>query len=393
MKKYVFLLLIISLSAVSWAQETTDSVRVVPLSERLDSLLRDPMFETSRVGLMVYDLTADSLVYQLDASQLLRPASTMKLVTAITALDFLGTDYQYRTRIYYQGDIVNGKLSGDLYCVGGFDPMLTGDDIEAFVECLQEQGIDTLCGRIVVDNSVKEDVEFGEGWCWDDDNPHLWPLSIGRKDIFVEQLMQTMTANGIVLSEVSKAKGRLPGNAVLICTRFHSIDQVLGPMMKKSDNFYAESMFYQIAASEGGRHAKASDAAKVMKRLFRKVGLGHREYRIADGSGLSLYNYVSAELETALLRYAWRHRDIYDHLYPSLPVAGIDGTLSKRMKETAALENVHAKTGTVTGVSSLAGYCLAANGHELCFSIINQGIMDSSTGRDFQDRVCHALCE
>ena len=392
MKKYLFLLLIISLSAVSWAQESTDSVRVVPLSERLDSLLRDPMFETSRVGMMVYDLTADSLVYQLDASQLLRPASTMKLVTAITALDYLGTSYKYRTRLYYHGDIVNGKLSGDLYCVGGFDPMLTSDDIEAFVACLQEQGIDTLCGRIVIDNSIKEDVEFGEGWCWDDDNPHLWPLSIGRKDTFVERLMQTMVDNGIVLSEVSKAKGRLPGNAVLICSRFHTIDEVLEPMMKKSDNFYAESMFYQIAASEGGHHAKASDAAKVMKRLFRKVGLGHREYRIADGSGLSLYNYVSAELETALLRYAWRNRDIYNHLYPSLPIAGIDGTLSKRMKKTAAHENVHAKTGTVTGVSSLAGYCLAANGHELCFSIINQGIMDSDTGRNFQDRVCHALC-
>ena len=54
--------------------------------------------------------------------------------------------------------------------------------------------------------------------------------------------------------------------------------------------------------------------------------------------------------------------------------------------------NVTAKTGTVTGVSALAGYCTAANGHYLCFSIINNGIRKAQTGRTFQDRVCEALC-
>ena len=59
----------------------------------------------------------------------------------------------------------------------------------------------------------------------------------------------------------------------------------------------------------------------------------------------------------------------------------------------ASVGNVRAKTGTVTGVSSLAGYCTAANGHELCFAIINQGIMHNNTGRHFQDRICMALCQ
>jgi D-alanyl-D-alanine carboxypeptidase/D-alanyl-D-alanine-endopeptidase (penicillin-binding protein 4) len=62
------------------------------------------------------------------------------------------------------------------------------------------------------------------------------------------------------------------------------------------------------------------------------------------------------------------------------------------MKGTFAEENVKAKTGTVTGVSALAGYCTAANGNQLCFSIINQGIMKSDPGRNFQDKVCNALC-
>ena len=66
---------------------------------KLDSLLQDPMFETSKVGLMVYDLTADSVLYELDAQQLLRPASTMKLLTAITALDRLGGEYKIETTL------------------------------------------------------------------------------------------------------------------------------------------------------------------------------------------------------------------------------------------------------------------------------------------------------
>ena len=82
----------------------------------------------------------------------------------------------------------------------------------------------------------------------------------------------------------------------------------------------------------------------------------------------------------------------YTHLLPSLPIAGIDGTLSKRMRKTSAEGNVRAKTGTLTGVISLAGYCTAANGHQLCFSIINQGVLHANNARTFQDRICTALC-
>ncbi len=62
------------------------------------------------------------------------------------------------------------------------------------------------------------------------------------------------------------------------------------------------------------------------------------------------------------------------------------------MINTAAEGNVRAKTGTVTGITSLAGYCTAPNGHQLCFAIINQGILSNGPGRAFQDRVCKVLC-
>ncbi|MBR4898764.1 MAG: D-alanyl-D-alanine carboxypeptidase/D-alanyl-D-alanine-endopeptidase [Prevotella sp.] len=360
---------------------------------RIDSLLQSSIFETSTVGLMVYDLTADSALFLHNHRQLLRPASTMKLLTAITAIDRLGGSYQLRTSLYYSGTIDNRTLCGDLICVGGMDPRFNSDDMRAFVESLQRMGIDTLRGRIVADCSMKDTLQWGEGWCWDDDNPTLSPLLIGKKANFTERLLKELTDQGIVLNGVVTTCGTRPADAKFICSRTHTIDQILGRMMKESDNLYAEAMFYQIAASTGNRPATAKHAHTMMQQLIRKLGLNPKGYRMADGSGLSLYNYLSAELLVRLLRYAWHNQQVYDLLQPSLPIAGEDGTLKKRMKSPFTSGNVRAKTGTVTGVSSLAGYCTAANGHELCFAIINQGIMHSNSGRHFQDRICMALCQ
>ena len=386
MKKYLFILLFSCLSVVALAQDS--------LAIRLDSLLQHPMFQTSQVGLMVYDLTADSVRYEYNSRQTMRPASTMKVVTAITALDHLGGDYQLRTRLYYTGMLEDGTLHGDIYCVGGFDPMVEPLDIRAFAQSIRDLGVNTFDGNIYADRSMKEGLEYGEGWCWDDKNPQLMALSVGRKDNFTDQLMAELRRDGVRMLDCGVGWGRCPETAALLSVRTHSIDQLLQRMMKKSDNFYAEALFYQVAkAVSEHRTARAADACTAVKRLIRRIGLDDKDYRIADGSGLSLYNYVSAELETMLLRYAWQNERIFEHLYPSLPIAGVDGTLEKRMRGTAAQGNVHAKTGTVTGISSLAGYCTTADGHVLAFSIINQGVLNSKPGRDFQDRVCKVLCE
>lgn len=360
---------------------------------RLDRLTDNPMFHTSQLGLMVYDLTADSTLYASGEQQLLRPASTMKVITAIAAIDRLGGSYQFKTSLRYTGTIADRTLQGDLYCVGGFDPRFNSDDLRAFIESLRRMGVDTIRGRIIADKSMKSSDRYGEGWCWDDDNPTLSPLLISRKDVFVDRFISELKEAGIVV-EAYNSEGETPAGAYEICTRSHTIDQILMRMLKESDNLYAESMFYQLAAAAGGdRPARESSARNYIRQLIRKAGADPSMCKIADGSGLSLYNYVSARIETMLLRYAWRNSNIYLHLYPALPVAGSDGTLRKRMRGTYAAGNVHAKTGTVTGISSLAGYLTAANGHVLCFSIINQGLLHGRNGRAFQDRVCRALCQ
>lgn len=399
--KILFLLIVISVGMTAQTEEPdtfcVDTMEVAlpwpqNVQYRLDSLMQSKLLETSMVGMIVYDLTADSVLYKVNERQAMRPASTMKLVTAISALDCLGGSYQFRTQLYYTGNIEDHTLNGDLYCVGGFDPAFNSDDMKAFVESILRMGVDTIRGRIIADKSMKDADLWGEGWCWDDDNPKLSPLSLGRDIAFLDRFVNELSENGIVLDHIRLSDGNLPNDAYIICSRFHNMDQILQRMMKNSDNFYAEAMFYQIGVSTGHRPVRAKDAAGVIKQLIQKVGNGKNPYRIADGSGLSLYNYVTPELEMRLLRYAYRNSNIYMHLLPSLPIAGRDGTLKTRMKGTFAEENVRAKTGTVTGVSALAGYCTSANGHQLCFSIINQGIMSPDPGRHFQNRVCNALC-
>lgn len=358
---------------------------------RIDRLLGNELFNRSQVGLMVYDLTADSAIYCHNERQLLRPASTMKVVTAIAAIDRLGGSFQFKTTLSYTGAIEDGVLNGDVYLVGGFDPRFNSDDMGSFVDGIRRMGIDTIRGRIVADKSMKDADMLGEGWCWDDDNPVLSPLLISRRDVFVKRFVDRLRDEGVVV-EADTVAGRQPGGAYEVGTRTHTIDQVLMPMMKESDNLYAEALFYQLGASTGAHPATARDARTVVRRLVEKVGLRPSDYRIADGSGLSLYNYVTAELEVMLLRYAYQNTNIYMHLLPSLPVAGEDGTLRRRMRGTFTSGNVKAKTGSVTAISSLAGYCTAANGHVLCFAIINQGIRRGSEGRAFQDKVCEALC-
>ena len=412
-KRYNLWVLLMWLAGISAAAQTTDdndstttdffvadtlSVDTLMLSwpqsvqVGIDRLLADEMFKTSQVAVMVYDLDADSAIYRFNERQLLRPASTMKILTAVAAIDRLGGSHRFKTELCYTGKIENATLTGNLYCVGGFDPRFNTDDMHAFIESLRKMGIDTIRGGLYADKSMKDSALLGSGWCWDDNNPVLSPLIYGRRDVFMDKFVQELNDAGIVI-EAFTATGNTPQEAITICSRFHTIDQILMRMMKESDNLYAEAMYYQMAAATGNKQTTGKNAASVVNRLIDKLGLRSADYRIADGSGLSLYNYVSAELEIQMLRYAYRNANIYLHLYPSLPVAGVDGTLKSRMKNVFTLGNVHAKTGTLAGIISLAGYCTASNGHRLCFAIINQGIMRGRNARNFQDKVCTILCK
>ena len=371
--------------------EYPESIWIKSLTDSLHLLLQDELFSTSQVGISVYDLTDDTLLFAHNARQRMRPASTEKILTAITALEELGADYKFFTKLYIDGEIRGGALHGDVYVKGGFDPTFGRTDLQGFVEALASRNIKSVKGALCADVSMKDTLKWGMGWCWDDDNPDLTPLLLGGKDVFLTRFEQALKKKGIHIGVLKKAE--CPSDAVLLKSISTPIDKVLDRMMKESDNLYAEAVFYALAAKNGKPYASRKEAMYSIEKMIGFLGFEPAKYRVADGSGLSLYNYLTPELETALLRYAFSRQEIFTSFYESLPIAGVDGTLKKRMIDTPAFNNVRAKTGTLTGVYSLAGYATAANGHQLAFCIINQGVESASEARAFQDKVCVLLCK
>lgn len=363
------------------------------IQARLDTLCQQSLFETSQLGLYVFDLTENLPLYTFNATQRMRPASIEKLITSISSLHYLGGDYNFRTDVRITGSVANGTLQGDVYVVGGMDPMLAPADLNSMATALRQAGISSINGNMYTDLSMKDDLPYGWGWCWDDKYGPLSALMVNAKDNFNSDWGKALSRAGIKRSRTAIRQQQAPAESRSICCVTHTIDEVLQPILKNSQNIYAECLFYQLAAFSGEKKAGRKQAARLICNLIEELGLDTDRYQIADGSGLSLYNYVSPELLVRFLNYAFSKPEIFSHLYPALPIAGVDGTISKRMLDTPAYDNVHAKTGTLDGISSLAGYLTARNGHILSFCIINQGISPARLGRDFQDEVCEALCQ
>lgn len=227
--------------------------------------------------------------------------------------------------------------------------------------------------------------------------PYTEKLNIyTSKDFFFHTFARRLQARGIGAGAYAYADCPANGDSIAVTTLYtiqRPIKEVLERALKKSDNLCAESMFYHLAAQRALHKRVTADDGTDAINAFMKATLGFNpdNYKIADGSGVSLYNYISPRLLVEYLKYAYYHRDIFLPFYDSLPIAGVDGTLQNRMKQTKARGNVHAKTGSVTGISSLAGYVKAADGHQLAFVIINQNVLKLSRARAFQDKVCDIL--
>jgi D-alanyl-D-alanine carboxypeptidase/D-alanyl-D-alanine-endopeptidase (penicillin-binding protein 4) len=396
-------------------------------------------------GISVRDLTTDKPLFSHNAQKSLRPASTQKLLTAIAALDILGAAHELETRVCYDGtidsirlkrplaatlpadtvaesaplvpdsaEVVCRILRGNVYVVGGYDPLFSTFDLRQAASAIRQLGIDSIAGQLVGIVSMTDTLRLGSGWCWDDvpstNCPYLSPLRVnrgltddGRTERVSAQperevlrlLAQQLRALQVGCDPQScriVADRPVPSGALLLYRRAHTLTQVMKEMMKESDNLHAESVFFQLAAHARPLGATSKDAAALVRATAEKAGGAGASLRVADGSGLSLYNYVTAETLTQLLRYAQLRPGLYSALLGSLPVAGVDGTLKRRMTSGPAFGKVFAKTGTVAGVISLAGYAQAANGHLLAFTILCNGAMQAAEARAFQDRLCEALC-
>lgn len=441
---------------------------------QIDSLIAKMLPEGSSVGIAVYDLTAGRTLYTHQAEKLSRPASTMKLLTAITALSRPEADEPFRTEVWHDGVIERDTLKGNLYVVGGFDPEFDDEAMDSLVSQVVSSSFSVVEGQVYGDVSMKDSLYWGSGWAWNDTpaayQPYLSPLMFCKGTVEVTVLPAALQGDkAVVLCHPrssyyeldNQARTRVPGAGRLTVTRnwlsngnrllvsgnvtgvrketlnlfdssaffIHtflerllargvtvsptyayaalpadsgkvarlacwetSIQQVLNQLMKESDNLNAEALLCRLGAqaSEKKQVAAEDGIVEIMK-LIRRLGKNPNQYKIADGCGLSNYNYLSPALLVDFLKYAYSHTEVFRKLYKSLPVGGVDGTLKHRMKKAPAFRNVHAKTGSFTAINTLAGYLRQKNGHEVAFAIMNQNILSAARARAFQDKVCEVL--
>jgi len=396
-------------------------VGAASLARRLDSLLltADTLLRMTQLGLNIVDLTTGQALYGHNPLHRMRPASTEKVVTAIAALDCLGPGHTLDTQLLTTAAVKGHTLQGDIYIKGVMDPLFTAADARSLAAQLKAAGITRIQGRLLADASFKDGDEYGWGWCWDDENPVLSPLLVGGKPGLAAAMRTAMNRAGITLAK-GIASGTAPSTARCLATVRRPLTEVLRPMLKESDNLCAEAVFYQItkrpnpSRSGGerlaqGKHYSRKQAVEVINEVISRAyeneytapalptltgGVGGGS-SVADGSGLSLYNYQSAATFTRLLAYAAARPDsIYLPLTEALPIAAVDGTLKNRMAASPAADNVRAKTGSVSAVSTLVGYTTQrSTGHLIAFAILNNGLPRMAEGRALQDQICILLSQ
>lgn len=187
----------------------------------------------------------------------------------------------------------------------------------------------------------------------------------------------------------------LPENAIHLSSVYRLLDTVIVNMNKESDNLSAEMILYALALNDSGAPASGKNGIEAIKRMIELTGLEPNNYSLEDGSGVSRYNLLSTELIINIFKYSYYSQPgLFNTFYNTLPIAGIDGTLEKRMRNTLVEGNLRAKTGTLNGVVTLSGFVNAADGDIIAFSIFIQNYTaKNSTARKFIDRICELLAK
>jgi D-alanyl-D-alanine carboxypeptidase/D-alanyl-D-alanine-endopeptidase (penicillin-binding protein 4) len=353
----------------------------------------------------------------------LAPASTMKLATALAALDVLGPDATFTTRFVSTKQPKNGVVDGDLYVVGGGDPLLTTsgyktvfddpdqffEDFTALADTLKDAGVKEITGGIIGDDSRYDSVRWIPTWPTryqvggtvaplsallvndgstgyaDTPNDATTNRKAGDSPLLFAQTLRTvLTTRGIKVGG-GATTGRAPSDAKDLAS-FESVPvtKVLSEMITNSDNTTAEIVLKEIGLQAKGQGTTSAGTDAVKESLTRQ-GFDLNGLVMVDGSGLDTSDRMTCALDLALVAAVSKNGD----LSAALPVGGRTGTLRKRMASTASTGRVRAKTGTLNGVNALAGFADTPQGNTLTFAFIHNGTDIRTTGvaDGFTDRL------
>ena len=362
------------------------------------ALNQDMRAAGSYSGAYVVDLETGATLYSSNAQTERLPASVEKLFTTSTALTDFGRGGTLTTSILGVGDQEGGTFQGTLYLRGGGDPTFgsagfdhanygAGATVQQLVSNLiHATGLRTLEGNVVADDSVFDalrgtpatgyapsiEVEgelsglsFNRGWADSYGAVYYRHPAIEAG----QQLVSALRSAGVDVSGTATVSaGSTPSDATQLAeVRSPPIATLIALTNTPSDNYFAETLVKDLGARFGTGGSTAAGAAVVRAQLSQSFGI---HPRLNDGSGLSRYDRTTPIEVVDLLR-----QQANDAAFTSsLAVAGRTGTLRNEMRGTYAQGRCRGKTGTLTDVSNVAGYCRARDGHTLAFAILMNGI-------------------
>lgn len=364
---------------------------------------------------LVVDETTDRTLWDYDGAVGRLPASVEKLYTTSTALLEFGPDATFQTRVLGTGKLLaNGTWDGTLYLRGGGDPTFgsmtfdkamfgTGATVQALVARLKAAGIKQVKGRIVGDESLFDSRRGGPDSHYRANLETEGSLSAlaydeGFTNQFEEALQNDppLVAARALASALTQAHVRVdrgtkittgitPADAQLLAgVSSPPLSKLLALTNAPSDNFFAETLLKDLGARFGRGGTTRDGAAVVRSVMAQKFDL---HPRLNDGAGLSRYDVTSAEQIVYLLR----RMQSSPSFWTSLAIAGVSGTMKSEMLHSRAVRNCRGKTGTLHDVANLVGYCRAANGDQLVFAFMMNGLADSDAGHELEDLAGKAL--
>jgi D-alanyl-D-alanine carboxypeptidase/D-alanyl-D-alanine-endopeptidase (penicillin-binding protein 4) len=408
-----------TLVAVVALLSTAGTASAATLGARINALVTSSSFTGTGTSISVWDDTARRWVYLRNGMVELKPASNMKLTTAVAVLGRMGAAARLQTRVFMTGTRSGSTLNGSLYLVGGGDPSFSAAEFSAkrfssvsgmvgdLAAAVRATGITRVTGRVYGDESKFDSVRTAPFWrpeYWRD-CPPITALSLnqgwvrfGSPYSYSNQALRAATvfrnhllAHGVTVVGSAGTAWR-PAGATQIATEYSPpVYRLVMQMNIPSDNFHAEVLNKDVAVARGLR-GTTWNGRYVTRNYLTALGVNMTGSRLYDGSGLSYANRVSSRQLLGLLfassrqPYAW-------WLKASLPLAGVTGTLRDRMTSGPAHANARAKTGTLRDASALSGYVATANGHRVIFSMImNHGpYLNITAARSLQDRIVQTI--
>jgi serine-type D-Ala-D-Ala carboxypeptidase/endopeptidase (penicillin-binding protein 4) len=238
--------------------------------------------------------------------------------------------------------------------------------------------------KITVSGGIPVGADAEESWT------SVWEPTGYAASVFADALKE----HGVEVAKKTELGRATPESAERVAGhKSMPLSRMFVPFMKLSNNNHAEVLTKTMGYETAGK-GSWSEGLKVVEGFLEKSGVDTRKLRQVDGSGLSRMDYVPARQFHTLL-HSVRKKPWFRHWYNSLPIAChpdrmIGGTLRSRMCNTPAEKNAHAKTGSLTGASSLSGYVTDADGRELAFSIILNNYLAESV-KGIEDSIVEAL--